>query len=234
MLTAQESRVGTLEKRRHEADHGPRPGIFVREGLFFVKNITTDEEKIGAFKLRHRIFAKELRWVPESETQMEIDQYDKDAVFFGVYDDFDRLVAFLRLILPDNRFMMEKEFQFLVDPDHLIRKARDTGEVSRLCALPEARDLGGNGNFGVYGMTMLLYKGLYLWSLQNGLRYLYLVVDHAVFRMFKAKGFVCEPIGQEVRMADGCVAVATMIDLRQFESLNSNKRPRLMQWFSQY
>jgi acyl homoserine lactone synthase len=233
MLSMQNA-VPSRSKGRERADGLAVPGVFAREGRFIVKNLLSDEEKVEAYRLRHRVFAEELKWVPRSETLLEIDEYDNNASFFGVYDDSNRLVAFLRMILPEKRFMMEKEFSFLVGPDHEIRKSDDTAEVSRLCTLPEARNRRGDDNFGVFGITMLLYKGLYLWSLRNGIRYLYLVVDRTVYRMFRLKGFPCEPVGEPVRMADGCVAVAAMLDLRRGESENRLNRPDMMQWFSQY
>ncbi len=209
-------------------------GVFAREGSFFVKNLKTPAEKVEAYRLRHRVFCDELRWVAPSKTGQETDGYDENAAFVGVYDSSARLVAFLRVLLPGHRFMIEREFRCLLGPAHVIRKARDTAEVSRLCILPEARDLRAGGNFGIYGVTMLLYKGLYLWCCLNGIRYLYLVVDRAVLRMFRSRGFPCEPVGEPARMSDGCVAVAAMLDLRKGESDNRVNRPSMMQWFSRY
>ncbi len=208
--------------------------IFIQEGSFTVKNLKDEGEKFQAHCLRHKIFCKELEWVPQSNDTIEIDDYDDNAVFFGIFNEQNSLVAFLRLILPEKDFMIEKVFSFLVESKHKIRKENDTAEISRLCVSPEARNDTVSGNFGIHNISMFLYKGLYHWCLKNNIRCLYLVVEHKVYRLCRAKGFPCELIGQPLTMPDGVKAVAAIMDWREFEALNTVKRPEMMRWFSQY
>lgn len=207
--------------------------VLIREGGFTVKNILTPEEMIQAYHLRHRIFSQELKWVPPSEDALERDVYDEGGVFFGVFDEDNRLRAFLRLILPERPFMIEREFLSLVSSDHRIRKEDDTVEVSRLCVAPEARTEIISGNFGVHAISLLLYKGVYRWCRANWVRHLYLVVEQRIFRMLRAKGFPCELVGEPQVMPDGVVAVAAIMDWKRFEELCAGKRPALLEWFSQ-
>lgn len=128
--------------------------IFIREAGFVVKNLVSDEEKIQAHRLRHRVYCEELEWVPRSETLMEIDEYDSHAAFIGVFNEDHALVAFMRLTLPGAPFMIEKEFSSLIGPWHQIRKQSDTTEASRSCVAPEARGLFVRGSFGVHRLSM--------------------------------------------------------------------------------
>ena len=66
------------------------------------------------------------------------------------------------------------------------------------------------------------------------MRYIYIVVDYKIYRLFWAKGFPCRPVGEPVAMPDGCIAVAAMVDFEELVTLNTLKRPELMKWFMQY
>ena len=208
--------------------------VFIREQNFVVKNLTTDSEKIQAYRLRHRVFCHELGWVPKTENEQEVDRYDHRAIFLGVFNEKGRLLAFVRLILPQATFMLEREFSLLVGPGHKIRKEDDTVEVSRLCVDPEARDCMVSGSFGSQSLSMLLYNGIYHWCVRENIRYLYLVVEQKIYRLLHLKGFPCKIIGKPKTMPDGVIAVAATMDWQEFKILNEIKRPKILKWFTQY
>ena len=164
------------------------------EGGYILKNLTTQFEKIQAYRLRHKIYCQELKWVPGSKNALEIDEYDSNAIFLGVFNKQNNLIGFLRLIGSEGPFMIEREFASLVGNEHKIRKENDAVEASRLCVLPEARDYALDGNFGVYRVSTLIYKGLYLCCLKNNVRYAYLVAEYKTFRSMRPI-LRCEPIG---------------------------------------
>jgi len=60
-----------------------------------------------------------MSWVPQRGNAREMDGYDNRAIFLGVFDEKDRLSAFLRLIMPRTAFMLEKEFLNLRDNIYL-------------------------------------------------------------------------------------------------------------------
>ncbi len=206
----------------------------ISEGGYIVKTLRTSEELEKAYRLRHRIFSEELGWVPVQEDSMEFDRYDfKDTVNFGVFDGDGDLKAYLRLIPTSRSSMLEDIFSFLIGPGHKFRKDAHTAEISRLCVAPEARKDSVEGNFGTHHVSMLLYKGVYNWCLQNGVRSLYLVVEEKVYRLLSARGFPCELLGDGREMPDGVKAVAALMDWREFEFRNFVKRPGLLKWFNQ-
>jgi N-acyl amino acid synthase of PEP-CTERM/exosortase system len=207
--------------------------ILLQEENSVVKTIADERDKIQAHRLRHRIFCDELKWVLRSTNDMESDEYDRNAVFFGVFDEGRKLVSFLRLIMPGRQFMMEKEFLSLVDPGHRIRKEQDTAEISRLCVAPEARHDHKSGNFDVHRISLILFKGVYQWCMLNKIRYLYAVTEQKVSRLYCLKGFPFRSIGNPARMPDGVTVVAVMLDWYEFEALNAVKRPSLFDWFKQ-
>ncbi len=206
--------------------------ILLQEEDFVVQTIIDDRDKAQAHRLRHRIFCDELKWVLHSTNDMESDEYDRNAVFFGVFDENRNLVSFLRLIMPGRQFMMEKEFLSLVDPGHRIRKERDTAEISRLCVAPEARYYHKAGNFDVHKISLVLFKGVYQWCMLNKIRYLYAVTELKVYRLYCLKGFPYRLIGKPIRMPDGVTVVAVMLDWYAFETMNAVKRPAFFDWFT--
>jgi len=210
----------------------PVSSIFIKEDEYCVKNIMTETDRLKAHHLRYRIFCEELGWIQHNSNMLEIDDYDRSAIFFGVYDTNENLKAYLRILLSNNSFMLEKNFYFLLESNDVIRKQEDTIEISRLCVAPEARHHTFSDNFGVHKASMLLYKGVYHWCLNNDKRYLYMVVEQKIFRMLCAKGFPCELVGKPKKMPDGVVAVAAILDWRKFEEKNTEKS--LMKWFSDY
>lgn len=210
-------------------EHHP---VFLQEDGFVVKNIVDQGEKRSAYQLRHAIFCNELQWVLQSENNMESDEYDSNAVSFGVFDQDQRLVSYLRLIMPYQKFMIEKEFLSLVDPGHRIRKEPDTAEISRLCVAPHVRNDHADGNFGVHKISLALFKGVYQWCMLNGIRFLYAVTELKVYRLYCLKGFPYRLIGKPVKMPDGVVVVAVILDWEEFKTTSRAKRPELLNWFS--
>ena len=207
--------------------------IVLHEEELTVQTIIDERDKAEAFRLRHKIFCDELRWVLQSHNNRESDEYDGHAVFFGVFDKNRRLLAFLRLILPGRLFMMEREFRGLVHQDHVIRKLPDTAEISRLCVAPDARTNGQGGNFGVHRLSLVLFKGVYQWCIMNGIRHLYAVTELKIYRLYCLKGFPYKLIGGPERMPDGVTIVAVIMDWDEFERSNTVNRPELAAWFRQ-
>ena len=199
---------------------------------FIVKNLSNDDEMDQAFRLRHRIFCEDLRWVPQSDNLMEIDGYDWHAAHIGVFDQNNTIVAFSRLVFPGTLFMIENEFSTLIGTCHKIRKQHDTTEASRLCVAPESRRVLVKSNFGSHGLSMLVYKGIYHWCVTHNIRYVYMVVELKVYRMLQAKGFRSQMVGEPRTMPDGCVAVATFLDWEEFIAANTLIRPCFVQWFT--
>lgn len=220
------------ENRKHSGT-GEGSSVLIYKGDILVKNLITEEDKVQAYHLRHRIFAQELGWAPQSENGLEIDGYDSNAVYFGVFDNQNRMLAFIRLITSEYPFMVERDFISLIGHDHVIRKERDTVEISRVCIAPEARPDTISGNFGIHRISMFLYKGVYHWCLKHNVRHLYAVVENKVHRLLRAMGFPCKLIGEPKVMPDGAKAVAVIMDWREFEALNSVKRPEMLEWFTQ-
>ena len=204
--------------------------IFFEHGLQ-VKSLATPMELKESYKLRHKVFAEELNWITAQKNYLDIDTYDgKNMAPIGVFDQGDKLIAQLRITLPQRVFMMEKEFAELIDTS--IDKNPETVEVSRVCTTTEIRRAKIETDYGNFYISMLLYKGLYLWCLSNNISIMYMVIEYKLLRLLKLSGFPCHKAGPPTIMPDGVTAVAVKISWKEFQSINENKKPQLLGWFN--
>lgn len=202
--------------------------IAFSEEDFLVKTLETKEEMTQAYQLRHRVFAEQLRWVPETEDRQEMDMYDLWGVTVGVFDGKGVLLGMARLLPSFGEFMLGNEFGALLPSDYVIRKELDTAEITRLTVNPDVRDpkLSNQVLLGVL-------KGIYQWAVENEIRYYYLEVEHRFLRALRMLGFPCEPIGPVVQLPPaGAKAVAALYDMVRFDEENSKKRPSFLEWIS--
>jgi N-acyl-L-homoserine lactone synthetase len=196
----------------------------------FRANNLNSMDKIKSYQLRHKIFVKELGWVAPQKDQLEIDAYDGEGMMpLGVFDQTGRLIAHLRITLPEQTFMMEKEFAALIELP--IPKTRNTVEVSRVCIEADVRNVIIINPYGKYHISMFLYKCLYLWCCKNLIKNMVMVIENKLFRLLKMSGFPCRRIGRTTIMPDGVSAVAVRVDWQEFESENQTSNPDLLAWF---
>lgn len=202
-------------------------------GEYVIKSFHSPDELRLAFSLRHRVFAESLRWVPIAEDGCEIDAYDMLAVHFGVFDRQKNLLAYVRLLTADKTFMIEEEFRCVIGEEYLLRKDRDTCELTRFCVAPAARNHAVTSEYGIFSITALLFKGVYHYCLNRDIRFIYGVTDRAIYKFLKMKGYPYKMVGKPRRMPDGVLAIAVVLDWRDFESMNSEIRPKLLDWYTQ-
>ncbi|MBS0181585.1 MAG: GNAT family N-acetyltransferase [Nitrospira sp.] len=203
-------------------------GIAFREGEFLVKTLEGKAELTQAYRLRHRVFAETLQWVPPTDDGQEMDMYDLWGVTVGLFHDDGTLLGMARLLPSSGKFMLENEFGDLLSSEHTIRKEPDTAEITRLAVNPDIRD----SNLSSRVMLGIL-KGIYQWAVENEIRYYYLEVEHRFLRALRMLGFPCEPIGPVVKLPPaGVGAVAALYDMVRFDEENAEKRPSFLEWIS--
>jgi acyl homoserine lactone synthase len=197
------------------------------ENGFTVKTLY-GEQLAQSYRLRHKVFAESLKWVPETDDREEIDLYDLWGTTLGLVRDDGAVVGMARLIPSSGPFMLEKEFGALLPAGYQIRKSSDTAEITRLAVDPEIRDKGLSSK-----MMLVLLKGVYQWAVENDIRYYYLEVEHRFFRTLRALGFPCEMIGEPVLLPPaGASSVAALYDMVRFDEENAIRKPQLLNWIS--
>ena len=203
-------------------------GVKFHEGDVQVRTLYGNIEKADAYKLRHRVFSERLHWVEKSKEGLETDQYDSFATSVGLFHRWGKLIGVSRLLPTTGPFMLEKEFQALLQPQYRLRKMSDTAEITRMTIDPSITDKGLSRR-----MMQVLLKGIYQWSIQNEVRYLYMVVEKRFFRVLRAIGFPCEPMSPcKALPPAGALSLAAILDLDHFRLDSRRKRPWFLDWIS--
>jgi acyl homoserine lactone synthase len=198
------------------------------EGEHLVKTLENEEELRQAYRLRHRVFAEGLKWVPETERRLETDLYDAWSNSIGVFSDWGQLLGIVRVTQAPVPFMLESEFSACLVGSHPLRKELDTAEITRLAVDPDITDR------RLSSMVMCtVIKGAYQWCLAHDVRYTYIVVEKRLLRALRVMGWPCQAIGEPVALPPAqAVSVAALIDLEEFRANGASKRPDVLKWFS--
>jgi acyl homoserine lactone synthase len=125
-------------------------------------------------------------------------------------------------------FMLESEFRACLLPQCEIRKAPDTAEITRLAIDPTLTDKGLSNR-----LMQVLFKGVYQWSMQNDVRYLYMVVEKRFLRVLRGMGFTCEAVSPAVSLPPAeALSIAAVLDWKQFHDTCPLKQPTFYRWIN--
>ena len=211
---------------------GEAQPVLTRDGAFQVELLRSPLEKEQAFRLRHRLFAETLHWVPEVASGLEIDGYDHTTEMIGILDGQRRVLGQVRMHESHVPFMIEREFASVLGSGSMPFKGRDTAEITRFGVDPDARALVVSTEQGDFDLFTLLLKGIYRWCLERRVRTVFAVVDKRVYRLLHLRGFPFETLAEPKLMPDGVTALAIRLDWRRFEAQNREQKPGLLAWFA--
>jgi acyl homoserine lactone synthase len=191
-----------------------RDRIEVKDGPLSARVLDPDSQRdMGkALTFRHKIFLEELGWSLLDSAGQEIDEYDRNSVHFGAFDNSGCLLGYCRLIFPKNGFMIEKEFADLVRPGYHIRKERDTVEASRFAISKELR-----GKEDGFGVIAVLMRSMYQWAKMNKIRYIYAVCVSDYLSFIQDCFSCCETIGPAHEYQPGISSSAFIFDLDELD-----------------
>lgn len=198
------------------------------EDNLLIKTLLGEEELRASYRLRHQVFADRLRWVARSSEELEVDTYDAFATSIGIFDGGPHLLGVFRMINSSFPFMLESEFSACLLPHCRIRKAPDTVEITRLAIDPMLNDKGLSTR-----LMQVLFKAVYQWSMQNDIRYLYMVVEKRFLRGLRGMGFPCEAVSPAVALPPAeALSIAAVLDWEQFHDTCSVKQPNFYRWMN--
>lgn len=204
--------------------------IGFQEGELIIKRLCEPNELKEAYRLRHKVFSQNLRWVPSSEDELEVDPYDALATSIGLLSGTGRLLGLFRVLPTEGPFMLEKEFRSVLLPGCSLRKAPDTVEITRLTVDPSLNEKGLSSR-----MMLVLFKGVYNWSVSHDIRYLYMVIEKRFLRVLRAIGFPCDPISPPKSLPPaGALSLAAILDWEQFRCESARKRPEFLEWMESF
>ncbi len=197
------------------------------EGPYCIRSLAGKEDRLKAGRLRHEVFCQNLKWVPPSADGLETDKHDPFSMAIGVFSAGEELLGVFRFLPPSRPFMLEHEFFPLLASGYQVRKEWDTAEVTRFTVAPNLRQHG----ISPAHISKLMHKGMYQWSQENDVRYIYVAVERRFWRALVIAGFPFEPIGPVTALPPaGAESVAAILDWENFRSENRRKRATFLDW----
>jgi len=202
--------------------------IEFREDRLLVKTLSDEQDLSASYHLRHQVFAERLQWVAKSKDGLEVDVYDAFATSVGLFDDDRKLRGVFRMVRPPYPFMIEREFRPCLHANCEIRKEHDTAEITRLALDPTLTEKGLSSRF-----MLTLIKGVYQWSRQNEVPYMYMVVEKRFLRVLRGIGLSCEAISPAVSLPPaGTLSIAALLDWKQFSKTCLLTQPSFFKWMN--
>jgi len=89
---------------------GEKREVAFYEGEFLVKTLEGKAELTQAHRLRHRVFAETLRWVPPTEDGEEMDMYDLWGSSIGLVDRGGKLLVWRGSCLPPDHLCLRRNY----------------------------------------------------------------------------------------------------------------------------
>lgn len=202
-----------------------RPIYFEEDGIL-IKTLSGERERRQAYQLRHQVFAQRLKWVPVAANGQEIDHYDLWATSVGLFVTPERMVGVFRMLPTEGPFMLEREFRAVLPPEVPLRRQPDTTEITRLALDPSITDRGLSSR-----LMLILFKGVYQWSVANRVRNLYMVIEKRFLRVLRTLGFPCEALSAGVTLPPAnALSVPALLDWERFRMEGREKRPSFLEW----
>lgn len=210
------------------------------------------------FQLRYEVYCLECQFLPTEEFQngLESDEYDDCATHFAAYTMEDEIVGTVRLVQPLTSLDYPFEshcsiFDTFEMPDRAI-----AGEISRLVVRKTHRRRRGDSMEGVSkdflekgssatikphqgGKTrrgnsplllLGLYREMYRYSRQNGIRFWYAAMERSLARSLDKMGFRFVPIGPQTDYYGPVTPF--IVDLNELEERLQKENKFLAAWFN--
>lgn len=200
-----------------------------------------------ALQLRYQVYCVERDFLsPEDYPEgVETDEHDKGAAHFYAFDEDEELVGYVRLVSPDAnlQFPIQRHCQVVGLP--ALPCPSESAEISRLMVRADYRRRRGDRLSGVTAeqnsaafagerrheapqILMSLYRQMYAFSCESGIRYWYAAMEKPLARSLLRLRFAFEAIGPETDYY-GPVA-PYLADLRKLEANLGAHRPELLKW----
>jgi N-acyl-L-homoserine lactone synthetase len=206
----------------------PTPVYIAR--LLYTDETSTLEE---AYRLRAIVFADELGWVPVWRDGIERDRCDDVALHvaaFALGCGRPRLSGYARVLLPEQTFMLEREFTALLAGQPLHPSVSQAFEVSRFVVHPAYR-----GRLDADGRSVAdhLARAFARWALTHHRTDLYAVCEERHIRALRLRGLPFVRLGVPVEYQPGVQARAARLSLPEAAAQLRRQRVGDYVWYTQ-
>lgn len=191
------------------------------------------DELKESFRLRHRVYCLEKKWISPSPSGYEIDKYDKIASdYLGLWQG-NRLVGTQRLIVRPNQFMVDANNEYDdIGSTYKNDFSLNCAEISRLAIDKQFRNLihpiFPNESIGYAPLELI--RLVYRTCIKRGVRFLYTGTTVEIMNFFRTL-IPFQQVSDLRRMSDGSVIEVAKLDFRKMEQHIENRNSSLMHYF---
>jgi N-acyl amino acid synthase of PEP-CTERM/exosortase system len=201
-----------------------------------------------ATELRFQVYCLEYNFLSAGDYPdgVETDEHDEHAAHFYAFNAQEELVGYVRLVRPDAEGMFPLQRECALFPEGLaLPAAGQAAEISRLMVRSDYRRRRGDRLSGVTAeqnraafagdrrhqapqILLNLYRQMYAYSRENGLRHWYAAMERPLARSLLRLNFAFRTIGHETDYY-GPVS-PYLADLHELEAQVGQRRPELLAW----
>ena len=203
-----------------------QPSLVAKEAGFRTLCGLNSQYMYDYYDLRASVFRSELRWIGAPSDNIDIDPLDTNAVHFFTLSPSNKVIAALRILPANEKWMLEEYFPDLVPKDTALHTS-DACEISRLAVDKEWRNYQIDSDLTV---AEVLYKGVFQYCLSHQVRTCNMVTTRALVSHLRKKGLPVKIIGRK-RMPDGLLAIMAQLDWYSFINKNSQQCPTRLSWY---
>jgi N-acyl-L-homoserine lactone synthetase len=175
-------------------------------GTYQLFQVSSKEDRLLLYRLRHEIFREELQWLPLHPQGLDYDRYDEFSDNYAVRSGDGRLVGCVRLTLGNQPYMIEHEFARLLPAGRTLFKSSRTAEVTRLGV---ARDANGRRDPDV---SRLIYFATHTWAMRHQVSWMYFVTVPTYTVRLSRVGFPTRLLAEPREMDGGVMSEAGYFD----------------------
>lgn len=211
------------------------------------------------YRLRYDVYCLERHYLEASdfEEELEMDEYDDCSIHFAAYTLSNDIVGTVRLVQPAPGQVYPFETHCAAFPEFTYPARENAAEISRLVVKKTHRRRRGDSMEGISAdfmekgstksiqprptvrrdkrgnsplLLLGMYRELYRYSRQNGIRYWYAAMERSLARSLEKMGFKFVPIGPQV---DYYGPVTPFVaDLDELIGRLQNENKFLAAWFN--
>lgn len=176
---------------------------------YFTRWPLNTSERWAAYSLRAQVFSGELAWVQPSTNGLEMDDFDKTSVHFGIFCPHGQIVATARITPAGQPWMLDSCFRGLWPNDLPQYRHAHACEISRLALTPALRSRPIHRSVL---LVDLMYKALFHFCRLHAIQHGYAAITPPMLRHMRQRGLVCHQLTPFKRMQDGVYAGVALVD----------------------
>ena len=167
------------------------------------RKVHPDEKNLmeQIFKLRYQVYTIERSFLPSENypKQLEQDDFDRQSTHFAAFNDEEKVLGSVRMILAQPRMVPVQKFCPGV-PFEEICRLQNAAEISRLVISKKSRKLFRDNRISEEEVVVGLCQAMYEFCQTEGITHTFALMEKTLWQLLRRYGFQFHCLGHEVDM----------------------------------